>query len=444
MSFTRESLRRKLAGLAELAGTPGRLIVAFSGGLDSTVLLHALATGAKVADESLLAVHVNHGLNENSNDWLRSCESVAGELGVPFESMDAIVDRSDGQGLEAAARHARYGVLRRFVTDSDWLLSAHHRDDQAETLLLNLMRGSGPAGLAGIGEVQPVAEGWLVRPLLDYSRRDLLEYAERFGLTWIDDPSNEDRSFDRNYLRHEILPRLDERWPKASTRLRRSAVLASEAATMLDQLAELDRQNLGERPDVLSLTGLLALPGERQRNLLRYVVRELGLPSPPAAVLTSVVNELVLASEDAQPLVQWAGAEVRRYRDRVYVLAARDDGFSPEPQEIRSGRADLGPDLGRLELRPGAAKGLSDAVVNSGLTVRYREGGEKLKIDNQIYTKKLKSLLQEEGVVPWMRERLPLIYSGDQLVAVGDLWIASDAFSTPGVGIRWSERPALH
>ena len=215
MNFTRASLRRKLAGLAELAGTPQRIIVAFSGGLDSMVLLHALATGAKVGNETLFAVHINHGLHEDSDDWLRFCESVAGELGVEFASLAAVVDRSTGPGLEAAARRARYGALRNFVSRNDWLFSAHHRDDQAETLLLNLMRGSGPAGLAGIGEVQPIAEGWLVRPLLDYSRRDLLAYAERFELTWIDDPSNEDRSFDRNYLRHEILPRLDERWPEA-------------------------------------------------------------------------------------------------------------------------------------------------------------------------------------------------------------------------------------
>ena len=444
MNFTRASLRRKLAGLAELAGTPQRIIVAFSGGLDSMVLLHALATGAKVGNETLFAVHITHGLHEDSDDWLRFCESVAGELGVEFASLEAVVDRSTGQGLEAAARRARYGALRNFVSRNDWLFSAHHRDDQAETLLLNLMRGSGPAGLAGIGEVQPIAEGWLVRPLLDYSRRDLLAYAERFELTWIDDPSNEDRSFDRNYLRHEILPRLDERWPEASTRLQRSAVLASEAATMLDQLAELDRQNLGERPDALSLSGLLALPAERQRNLLRYIVRELGLPPPPAAVLASVVNELIPASEDAQPLVRWAGAEVRRYRDRVYVLAAEEDGFSPEPRKIESGSADLGHALGRLELRPGAARGLSDAVVNSGLTVRYREGGEKLKIDNQMHTKKLKSLLQEEGVVPWMREKLPLIYSSGELVAVADLWIAAHAASEPGTAVHWVDRPPLY
>ena len=256
MSFTRESLLRKLAGLADLAGSPNRIVVAFSGGLDSTVLLHALATSAGSPGATIVAVHVDHGLNENSGEWSERCATFARELDVEFVGLNVTVDLDSGLGPEAAARAQRYDALRPLVASGDWLISAHHRDDQAETLLLNLMRGSGPAGLAGIGEVQPFAAGWLVRPMLSYSRSELHDYATRHELDWIDDPSNEDRSLDRNYLRHEVLPVLEARWPEASSRLRMSAVLAGEAATLLDQLAEADRQALGDRPDSLSLPRL--------------------------------------------------------------------------------------------------------------------------------------------------------------------------------------------
>ena len=444
MSFSRKSLLGKLTGLAELAGPPDRMIVAFSGGLDSTVLLHALATSADAPGAQILAVHIDHGLQEGSGAWTEHCSRVAHELGVEFAGLSVDVDLESGQGVEGAARTARYDALRPLVARGDWLLSAHHKDDQAETLLLNLMRGSGPAGLAGIGEVQPFSSGWLVRPLLAYARRELCDYATRHHLKWIDDPSNEDRSLDRNYVRHEVLPVLEERWPGSSDRLRLSATLAGEAANLLDQLAEDDRANLGHRPDALSLARLRAMPAARQRNLLRYLIRELGLPSPPAKVLQSIVDDLVPAREDAQPLVEWPGAKVRRYRDAVYLLP----GDTPLPaageMPFGGGRADLGPGLGQLTLQPRAGIGLRDSIVQAGLCVRFREGGEEIKLIGQTHTKKLKKLLQEEGVVPWMRDRLPLIYAGGELVAVADLWIAEGAASEPGPAVHWLDRPPLH
>jgi tRNA(Ile)-lysidine synthase len=444
VSFSRESLLRKLSGLAGLAGTPGRLVIAYSGGLDSAVLLHALVASRDELSARLLAVHVDHGLQPESKEWCKACERRAADLGVEFVSLQVAVDDSAGQGLEAAARAARYGALRSLVQSADWLLSAHHKDDQAETLLLNLLRGSGPAGLAGIGEVQPFGPGWLVRPLLAWSRDELLAYARANDLPWIDDPSNEDRSFDRNFLRHEILPMLESRWPDASGRLRQSALLAGEAASMLDQLADMDRQALGNRPDRLTLEGLRNLPEERQRNLLRYVVRELGLPAPPATALRSVVADLLPAAEDAQPLVCWSGAEVRRYRDQVYILA--EAPRKGRRADVRCGPEgiELGAGLGRLRLASGAEEGLSDAVIEAGLEIGFREGGEEIKLKGHRHTKKLKKLLQEAGVLPWMRDRLPLLYAAGELVAVADLWIAEAASSSPGTAIHWENRPALH
>lgn len=448
MSFDRENLLGKLTELAELTGKAERLVIAFSGGLDSTVLIHALATSREEHRIPLLAIHIDHGLHGDSADWCRHCETVVNSLGIDFDSMAVEVDARSSQGTEAAARAARYEAFRSAIRAGDWLLSAHHKDDQAETLLLNLMRGSGPSGLAGIGEIRPFAAAWLVRPLLAVSRSDLQSYADEHELAWISDPSNEDRQFDRNYLRHEILPRLEARWPAVANRLQRSASLAGEAAALLDQLADADFRNLGERPDRITLDKLRELPPERQRNLLRYVVRELGLPSPPAAQLHSVVTDLIPARDDGRPLVQWPGAEIRRYRGNVYVLPAESVDAVPAGKHatrVTSGSSiRLAPGHGELNLEPGAAHGLADAVVCGGLELRYRRGGEEIKLPGQSHTRKLKKLLQEEGIVPWMRQRLPLLYSGDKLVAVADLWIAANAVGEPGVAVRWHNRPALH
>ena len=448
MTFNHDDLLAKLAEVAELAGRPARYVIAYSGGLDSTVMLHALAACRDVHQTGLTAVHVDHGLHADSAAWSQHCKAIANSLDIEFVDLKVDVDVDSGEGTEGAARRARYDAFRSYVQAGDWLVSAHHKDDQAETLLLNLMRGSGPAGLAGIGEIQPLAAGWLVRPLLSTSRNDLQSYAVEHELDWIDDPSNEDRQFDRNYLRHEVLPRLEARWPDVASRLKRSAVLAGEAAQLLDQLADADFQILGGRPDRLALKRLQELPPERQRNVLRYVVRELGLPSPPATTLQSVIAELIPARDDGQPIVKWPGAEIRRYRDNVYVLAASTTPAADAGHPFRVGtaanRIALAPGLGDLDLEPGAPSGLANAVVARGLELRYRSGGEEIKPLGQAHTRKLKKLLQEEGVVPWMRDKLPLVYSGGELVAVADLWIAASAASEPGTAIRWRNRPPLH
>ncbi len=444
MSFDRESLLGALRELAQLAGQPERLVIAYSGGLDSEVLLHSLVALGDTFGADLLALHVDHGLQDESRAWRDRCASRAAELGVECRVLQVAVDKESGHGTEAAAREARYAAFRAELQHGDWLLSAHHKDDQAETLLLNLLRASGPAGLAGIGEVQPFGPAWLVRPLLGYSRDELRQYAAAHDLDWIDDPSNEDRSFDRNYLRHEVFPILQARWPDASSRLRQSALLAGEAALLLDQLADSDLQSLGARADRLSVAGLRALDEERQRNVLRYTIRELGLPPVPASVLQSIVTDLLPAREDAQPVVQWDGAEARRYRDQVYLFVQSDATGPVTTSPITAGHAELGPGLGLLRLVPGADRGLSQTVVEAGLEVRRREGGEQIKLTGQEHTKKLKKLLQEEGIVPWMRDRVPLIYSDDRLVAVADLWVADDATSSPGTAIHWDDRPALH
>ena len=445
MSFDSETLLRRLASLGQVAGTPDRYVVAFSGGLDSSVLLHALASARAEHSKPIVAIHVDHGLQPDSKSWVEHCRRFTAELRVPFENLEVTVATGTGQGVEAAAREARYAALQGLLKPGDWLLSAHHRDDQAETVLMNLMRGSGTTGLGGIPAARRIGDCWLVRPLLDVSRDELEDYANSHTLETLTDPSNLEQQFDRNYLRHEILPRLDERWPDAANRIRRSATLAREASMLLAELAEIDRRQCTDRADRLSVAALRELSVERQRNLLRYLVVEVGLPAPGATQLEQIVSELVPAREDAQPLVAWPGACARRYRGRLYLLPATDPEFEVEaPQKVSGDRVPLPDGLGELELQRGADRGLSDALVSGGLEVRYRVGGEEIKPVGQQHTRKLKKLLQEEGVVPWMRERLPLLYAAGNLVAVADLWIAADAVSEPGTAICWRHRPALH
>jgi len=443
-----ETLLRKLRDLEAIAGMPSRYVIAFSGGLDSTVLLHALASLRDKLGVSLHAIHVDHGLHSDSAAWSAHCRDYAERLGVDYQSLSVKVQLESGKGPEASARDARYNALHAELGAGDWLMSAHHREDQAETLLLNLIRGSGPMGIAGIGSIRRFGPGWLARPLLETSRQALAEYANREKLDWVEDPSNVDRRFDRNYLRHDILPRLGARWPDISARLQRSAGHAGEASHLLTDLAGIDLQSVGGRPEKLSIDGLLQMSPARQRNVLRYAVRQLGLPTPTAMQLARIQNEVIPAREDAQPLVTWSGAAVRRYRNSLYVLPETDQAL-PAAIDIPSGdlplaAISLGPGLGVLRFRAGGAPGLSEDIIKRGVQIRFREGGEEIRPFGQSHTRKLKKLLQEEGVVPWMRERLPLVFSAGELVAVGDLWLAAQAVSEPGISLRWQDRPALH
>lgn len=439
MTFGPAILAERLAKLEAVAGEPERYVVAFSGGLDSTVLTHALG---KLSAVPVLAIHVDHGLQAESESWAQHCASAAAEFGVEFRSLRVAVDLDSGKGPEASARDARYAALRAQLRAGDWLLSAHHREDQAETLLLNLIRGSGPAGVAGIGEIRRFDPGWLVRPLLNVDRASIEKYANDAALDWVEDPSNSDHRFDRNYLRHEVLPRLQSRWPDVAARLQRSAGHAGEAANLLTELAQIDLERLGGRAQRLPIDGLAELSQARQRNLIRYALRELGLSTPTAAQLDQVMSELMSARQDAQPLVSWPGASVRRYRNGLYLLpeyladAIRSASVSGDKIELGAG-------LGTLHFVASSDAGLSSALVQRGLVIKARTGGEEFRPQGQSHTRKLKKLLQEEAVVPWMRDRLPLVYCGEQLVAVGDLWLAADAVTEPGVAVRWKGRPTL-
>jgi tRNA(Ile)-lysidine synthase len=455
MPFNANLLLRTLTDLQGVA-TARRYLVGFSGGLDSTVLVHALKQ-ASGSVTPVVAVHINHAMQPDAGVWEEHCRSVAEALGVEFVARTVVVTEDEGVGLEAAARGARYAAFKELMQEGDVLLTAHHADDQAETLLLNLMRGSGVAGLAGIGASQPFGPGLLIRPMLSVSRQDLERYARERELEWFDDPSNLDPRFDRNYLRSEILPRLRQRWPAVAARLGHSAGLAAEAARLQDELAWLDLCGLAETaetdgtvPDRLAVIGLTKLSSARQRNVLRCAIRASGLPQAPAKRLREIQEQMLTAREDAAPLVRWPGAEVRRYRTKLYLLRAEAHPL-PDPATLPllygDGREIPLGSLGALCLErtadTPAEPGIDPTLVTDGLAIRFRSGGEKIKPYGRKETRPLKKLLQEQAVVPWMRRNLPLLYAGSTLVAVADLWIAAECARDDGFKVRWIAKPSL-
>ena len=417
MAFTPAQLLDRLA----LLPPTQRYWVAYSGGCDSTVLLHGLAQlREQLPVVELLALHVNHNLHEAAPSWAAHCRAVCESLGVPLTEVNVDARSLRGESPEAAARVARYHIFTEVLQQSDGLLLAHHRDDQAETLLLQLLRGSGPRGLAAMPTQRALGAGWLGRPLLDFARAELCRYADSEKLQWIDDPSNFDTDFDRNFLRQTILPQLQERWPAAATTLARAAAHQAEAAALLLQLAQEDwRQAAGPQVDTLRIEQLLQLSPERQRNLLRYWINHInGLPLPDRQCVRRILNELIPAAVDAQPCIRWPGGQVRRYAGLLYLLNA-DPKLIPTPLhwDLRHSLA-LG-DGRVLQVTPVRGTGLkAELVEQGGISVRFRQGGEVCRPAGRGHRHSLKNLLQEWQVPPWERQRVPLLYVNEEIVAV--------------------------
>ncbi|MGD8589685.1 MAG: tRNA lysidine(34) synthetase TilS [Chromatiales bacterium] len=433
-----ERLQRILSELPRTA----RYHLAFSGGLDSSVLLHLLVQMGDRLDARLQAVHVQHGLQEAADSWAEHCARVCRGYRIPLRQLRLGLRPRAGESLEALARERRYAALAGVMAPGELLLTAQHRDDQAETLLLQLLRGSGPAGLAAMPALCRFGPGWLARPLLDVTRAELQDYAEREGLCWIEDPSNSDLRFDRNYLRHEIMPLLLQRWPAATSTLARSARLSAELHLLADELAAEDlKRACGPWPGTLSVKALLAFPSPRRRSLLRHWVSSRGGMMPGSRHLQRIEQECLQARQDAQPLVQWKDLEVRRYRDGLFLLQSspvRDftgviHWRDRHPLRLPSG-------LGFLRLER-AKRGISAAIWDRGrVEVRFRQGGEHCIPAGRVHHRPLKKLFQEWSVPPWQRDRIPLVYLDGQLAAIpGYLWCEpfGAAPGEPALRIHW-------
>ena len=441
--FSPESLNQHLQSLPAVP----HYWVAYSGGVDSHTLLHALVALRDTLPGELGAVHVNHGLHDAAADWAAHCETVCRELDVPLVGLTADGRPGTGDSPEAAARAARYAALTCWLPAGHGLLTAQHRDDQAETLLLQLLRGSGVKGLAAMPAVAKLGTGLLLRPLLDFSRCDLQAYADRYRLHWVEDPSNTDIGLDRNYLRHRIVPELRRRWPAVAQTLARSAQHCAEADRILEQVAAEDVAGLaGSAGDTLDLAGLQRLPSERRRNALRYWLKERCGAPPSTAVLSRILHDIPASRPDASPCVRWGNYEIRRYRDRLFLVRQRPAG-SPGQRLSWSldGSLELPGAGGMLRATRATGQGLRAAAVAGPVEVAFRRGGERCRPAGRPQHHSLKKLFQERGVPPWERPRIPLIYVGDKLAAVAGFWVCepfSAAPGEPGISIEWSGSPA--
>jgi tRNA(Ile)-lysidine synthase len=409
--------------------------------MDSTVLVTAMSRLSHAGfGQALRALHVDHRLHAQSRAWALDALSRAEALGVQAEILTVDASPCSGESPEAAARDARYAALAAELCEDEVLVTAQHLDDQAETLLLGLIRGSGPAGLAGMPALRRLGRGWLARPLLGVPRADLSDWAEVEGLRWLDDPANDDPVFDRTYLRHRVIPVLRSRWPGVSRTFARAAGHAREAAGLLDELARLDRRGASDA-DWLAIDALSGLPADRAGNAVRGWLRDLGIRVPPEARLRAILAELVRGRPGGQGQVRWDDSAIMRWRDRLYAVS----GLPDVPLEAIAWtdpgvECVLPAGLGRLAAEVTGNGGARD-WIDGPLEVRWRSGGERIRLHAGGPRRTLKDLLREAGVRPWMRDRIPLVYAQDRLLAVADLWIAAGCAGS--FGISWHDRPRI-
>jgi tRNA(Ile)-lysidine synthase len=422
--------------------------VAFSGGVDSMALLAALAELSRDAPTlRLRAIHVDHGLQESSADWARKARQSALTLAVTCEIERIAIDVDSGESVEAAARAARYAVFRKKLQPDEILLTAHHQDDQLETVLLQLARGAGVPGLAAMPANAAFGAGRHVRPLLGVTRAALLAYARAHKLEWIEDPMNADPRFERAFLRSSVIPTLRKRWPGIAANVSRTARHMADAQELLDELAQRDWVHARDG-DRLELASLAGLGRSRALNLLRYWIRGAGRPLPSADNLERLLSVMTRAAEDAVPRLRWPGADVRRYRGRLYLAESYElPALEPRAWAWSSGPLDLGAGLGSLNLAEGRGVAtLARARLPASLDVRGEAAGASLRPAAGARKRTLRNLHQEHGVVPWARPHIPLLYAGRDLVAVGDLWTDAKyqpAGDEPAVHIEWHGRPEL-
>lgn len=422
-----QSLRQLLAGLPR----PKRYLLALSGGADSIALLHGLLQLGEPRHDEILAIHLDHGLQAPSADWARWCRDHCQSLGLEFRLLKLAIQPQPGESLEAQARKARYAALKAQMQPGDLLLTGHHADDQSETFMLQLLRGSGLGGLAAMPRLRPFGPGFLARPLLDNGRAQIETWLRAQGIAWLDDPTNALTHFDRNYLRHDIMPLLAQRWPAALTCIGRTASHCAEAAQLLDELAREQLTALCPQSHQMLIGPLLDLPISRRRWLLRAWLGTCGCLMPSQAQLERMATELLTAAQDRQPQVAWGHWTLRRFRGRIYLLSAN-------PQPLRAPIAWPAPETlvlpgnGRLRLEWRESGLPAELWQRQSIQVRYRHNQPQAGDYCQGRFRSLKKLLQDKGVPPWERQRLPLVFTDEQLVAVAGLAICLKP--TPGPG----------
>ena len=398
-------------------------VLAYSGGLDSHVLLHALAELKNTHQlDNIRAIHIDHGLQKESALWSQHCEKTANALNIPCEIIRLNLQINEGDSIESVAREARYRALESVLQPNEILLTAHHQDDQAETVLLQLFRGAGVNGLAAMPESKAFAQSLLVRPLLEFSRQQIREYAEQHQLDYIDDPSNFDTDFDRNFLRHKVIPLLQTRWQGIHKNLNRVARLQAEAKYLLESSLQADLELLLDSNKALSINDLLPFDEVKQKAIIRLWLKQLGFKMPSEIKLKHIISDVIHAKQDASPCVDWDNVEIRRFQNRLYAVEklANFDATAIIPWDTNQPLKITG--IGKT-LKPEQLGKWQDACQQSDqVTVRFRQGGERIRLHGHQQTASLKNLMQAANIPPWERKRIPLIYLENKLIMVYPYW----------------------
>ncbi len=451
MSLTPQAFHFHLNQLA----TVDKFLVAFSGGIDSHVLLHLCAqlkNSPSGFPQTFSAVYIDHGLSEHSKKWGAHCQHICFELDIPLTIIEVDGSRKKRQSPESSARIARYQAFSQVLAKNECLLTAQHLDDQAETLLLQLLRGSGTKGLSSMPRLKEFGKGYLCRPMLDYKKQDIVAYAKQHELQWIEDESNLQERYERNHLRHTILPLLEKRWPSVQKSFAKSAELLGETQFLLDSMAENDIQSLYcidknacIEYDKLCLKAILSILESskkdshhqyaRLNNVLRYWIHFNKLPLPSKKILEQIVNCVIGANEDRMPLVSWKRdsfhCEIRRYQDKLYLINSStqysDEQYNKNSvvELLESRVIKINDNI--IKILPANAKKNSfkySLLLSKKLSIRFRQGGERYEhssfSSDKHHSKSLKHWFQEHHIPPWERDKLPLIYWGDELIQVAN------------------------
>lgn len=417
MSFDTELV---IKTIRKLCGS-STLWVAYSGGMDSHVLLHFLATHREQFPQKIQVVHVDHQLQSQSAEWAEYCRQVAASLQMPFHCLKVTVTDIHQSGLESAARTARYQAINNLINDDGVLLTGQHLQDQAETVMLQLLRGAGNLGLSAMKAVSQWQNMQIVRPFLTVSREVLLEYATANQLTWLDDPSNQNTEINRNFLRHQIWPLLLHRWPAINRNLARSANNLQESQILLDEIAQDDLNSVeaNSTDGSLNITKLLMLSEPRQRNVLRFFIKQLNMALPSRTNLQRILTEVCQAAIDSQPQVSWNQYIARRHQNTLYIST-----LTQHPLNVLSVNLiyDQQPILldaeHQLVWKALKGQGIRAELFRSGLALKFRQGGEKIQLSGKSHHQSLKKLFQEWQIPVWQRDSIPLVFASQQLVAI--------------------------
>jgi tRNA(Ile)-lysidine synthase len=411
-AFDSSRLQTSLAGLP----TPEKYWIGFSGGADSTALLQAMHELRDRLPVPMQALHFHHGLQEEAGVWQDRCRQFCEERGIEFHSERLEIDRSRGTSLEEESRNCRYRAVARILGKDEIYLTAHQAEDLAETLFLNLMRGSGIEGLAGIPVLRKLEHGWVARPLLDYRRSDLEAYLEARGIPWLTDPSNADTRFDRNYLRQELFPILEQRWPGLVQRLSRTARNARMSAAAMAIFIENQAGDLIRDELKMPLHKLLELQPEMQTLILRQWLRRLEIPALPEQRLREFLDQLAEAGSESRAEVQWEDWMIKHYQLDLWLHRRKPYRDCPDTRWNSGMELALGAESGRLVL-----KGIP-ADIPAGWRVRGRQPGDRIRARPQGPSQKIKRFFQSAAIPPWLRSGIPVLEWDGEPVALGD-WV---------------------